>query len=314
MITQLGYMGLAVSDLLSWERYATRVLGMGVRQIGGGISYLTMDDHHHRIVLHGGSPDDLAYLGWQVDTPAALATVSEKLRSVGVSVYHADAVELAVRKVSDLVWFEDLNGVRHEIYVGPLKVSNEPFKPGRPISRFVTGDLGLGHAVVWAVTDLEESTRFYVDVLGLRVSDYIDLSIDLPGLGNAVFFHCNARHHSFAVLESPGRRRAKTLDHFMVEVNSIDDVGSCFDILDEEGVALATTLGRHTNDEMLSFYMITPSGFRVEYGWGGRLIDDETWVVTQHRHKAIWGHKAVQPRIEHAWPSSETRPAPPIAD
>ena len=27
-----------------------------------------------------------------------------------------------------------------------------------------------------------------------------------------------------------------------------------------------STLGRHSNDQMVSFYMSTPSGFEVEYG------------------------------------------------
>ncbi|MFD0567797.1 hypothetical protein ACFQ2M_41870 [Kitasatospora saccharophila] len=33
----------------------------------------------------------------------------------------------------------------------------------------------------------------------------------------------------------------------------------------------------HPNDHMFSFYVRTPSGFSVEYGWGGLLIDDATW-------------------------------------
>jgi hypothetical protein len=52
-----------------------------------------------------------------------------------------------------------------------------------------------------------------------------------------------------------------------------------------------STLGRHSNDQMVSFYMSTPSGFEVEYGWGGRLIDDATWQVQRHDRGTLWGHK-----------------------
>ena len=39
------------------------------------------------------------------------------------------------------------------------------------------------------------------------------------------------------------------------------------------------TLGRHTNDLMTSFYVRTPSGFEIEYGTGGLVVDDDTWEV-----------------------------------
>ena len=49
------------------------------------------------------------------------------------------------------------------------------------------------------------------------------------------------------------------------------------------------TLGRHTNDHMVSFYMASPSGFEVEYGWGARTVDDSTWQVQQHTTGSMWG-------------------------
>ena len=63
----------------------------------------------------------------------------------------------------------------------------------------------------------------------------------------------------------------------MVEYNSLDDVGQGYDLLQYKKDAIAYTLGRHTNDYMTSFYSNTPSGFFVENGWGGRIIDQNTW-------------------------------------
>ena len=51
------------------------------------------------------------------------------------------------------------------------------------------------------------------------------------------------------------------------------------------------SLGRHTNDLMTSFYVRTPSGFEIEYGTGGRLVDDETWEIGQYDTQSMWGHK-----------------------
>ena len=85
--------------------------------------------------------------------------------------------------------------------------------------------------------------------------------------------------------------RDKRMWHFMLEANSIDDVGSALDLASKTGVPVVSTLGRHSNDQMVSFYMSTPSGVEVEYGWGGRLVDDATWQVQRHDRGTLWGHK-----------------------
>ncbi len=77
--------------------------------------------------------------------------------------------------------------------------------------------------------------------------------IDTAG-GPAIFFHVNSRHHSLAIL--------------------------------------AMTMGRHTNDHMMSFYVRSPSGFEIEYGWGAALVPDaDDWVVTHMTTTSIWGHR-----------------------
>jgi hypothetical protein len=100
-------------------------------------------------------------------------------------------------------------------------------------------------------------------VLGFRVSDYMNTMVFLRG---------NPRHHSVAFqprMPDLPRSRDKRMWHFMVEANSIDDVGSALDLASKAGVPVVSTLGRHSNDQMVSFYMSTPSGFEVEYGWAG---------------------------------------------
>jgi hypothetical protein len=100
------------------------------------------------------------------------------------------------------------------------------------------------------------------------------------------FFHLNGRHHSFAMVGS-GR---KGLHHFMVELQSLDDVGQGYDLAQADG-NVAYTLGRHSNDHMMSFYATSPSGFFVEYGWGARVIDPDTWQPHETTDgPSYWGH------------------------
>ena len=94
-----------------------------------------------------------------------------------------------------------------------------PFKPGRSISGFRTGPLGMGHAVLH-VKDINDAVPFYRDVLGFRLSDYMLRPF------NAYFFHANPRHHSIAFIET-GRNATH---HLMVELFTLDDVGQCYDL------------------------------------------------------------------------------------
>ena len=52
-----------------------------------------------------------------------------------------------------------------------------------------------------------------------------------------------------------------------------------------------STLGRHANDHMISFYVRTPSGFDIEYGTGGLTVDDATWVARHTTAHSVWGHR-----------------------
>ena len=84
----------------------------------------------------------------------------------------------------------------------------------------------------------------------------------------------------------------QNLHHFMVEVYSLDDVGQGYDLAQLEDGRVAYTLGRHTNDYMTSFYSHSPSGFFVEYGWGGRVIDPGIWQPHETNDgPSLWGHE-----------------------
>jgi len=79
--------------------------------------------------------------------------------------------------------------------------------------------------------------------------------------------------------------------HFMLETNTLDDVGAALDLATAAGVPVVSTLGRHSNDQMVSFYMSTPSGFVGRVRLGGRLVDDAVWQVQRHDRGTLWGHK-----------------------
>src|SRR5277367_5801530 len=281
-VTQLGYLGLSVSNLGAWEIFATEVLGLQIAgKTADGSLLLRMDEYHHRFIVSEDGADDLAFAGWEVPDEPALINLASQIKEAGVEVQLGSLEEANLRGVAELIKFTDPSGTPMEAYFGPLISYENPFRSPRPIAGFDTGTMGLGHIVIRA-DDQDKNLHFYRDVLGMRISDFIDLKMRRGRPTDNLrltFMHCNPRHHSiaFGVIPLP-----KRLLHFMLQVKSIDDVGSTYYTALDAKAEISASLGRHTNDHMVSFYMRTPSGFEVEYGYGARTIDDSVWKVERH--------------------------------
>ena len=264
-ITALSYLGVRSDKLADWSGFASGLLGMQQVDKGGKVLSFRMDDHKQRFVVSDEQGETLAFMGWEVESQSDLQAYANRLSDAGVEVNLGSRSLSDRRFVSDLVWFVDPDGNRNELVWKP-HLTEEPFVPGRPVSGFKTGSLGMGHAVLH-VRDAEALLPFYRDLLDFKVSDYGMSPYPM------YFFHINGRHHSFAMIGS-----GKTgFHHFMVEFGNLDDVGQGYDIALQTPEMIAFTLGRHTNDYATSFYAHTPSGFFVESGWGVRVIDTETW-------------------------------------
>jgi 3,4-dihydroxy-9,10-secoandrosta-1,3,5(10)-triene-9,17-dione 4,5-dioxygenase len=239
-----------------------------------------MDDQPYRLAVVNGTEDRLVCSGWQVPDSRALDQAIAELASAGVVTKEGSADEATDRRVGRVVRLHDPGGAELELYCSPV-LDNLPFVSPAGVSRFVTGELGMGH-VVMATPAFEDTLEFYKSVLGFRDSDSM-----LFGGSRLRFLHCNPRHHSLALFD--GDR--SVLAHFMVEVATIDDVGYGLDRFEEAGIRIKQGLGRHSNDHMLSFYAQTPGRFDVEFGCQGRTIDDATWVTAEITRTSFWGHR-----------------------
>jgi len=290
-VTRLGYLGIEVADLAAWRTFATDILGLeSASRDGDPELFLRMDDHHHRFALTPGERDDLALIGFEVPSSADLRQIGDRLEATGHPVTWGKEADRDARRVVDLFRFDDPSGIVCEAYCGPLVRRDAPFRSPRPIGSFATGALGMGHITI-TVDSLEDSLRFYCDLLGFRLSDWVRPQPErgVESTLNLAFLHCNPRHHSLAFWEAPDA--PKRLHHFMLQMERVDDVGATYDLCQDRGVPIELTLGRHTNDEMLSFYMGSPSGFWVEVGWGAREVDQANWQVELHTTGSSWGHR-----------------------
>ncbi len=299
-VRSLGYAWIESTDPQQWLEYGTEVLGVMVAPgmpLDENLLYLKMDERPFRFAIEKGEQDCLRLLGWELYDAADFEAAKDELDAAGVSWEQGTAEEAQARRVRDLIRLNDPAGNVVELYHG-ADLDYLRFNSPLGIAEFETGfngDMGFGHAVLPA-PNLQETHAFYRDVLGFGDSDsmhfYFSDDPNDPGMGLNFMHVNNPRHHSLALYqgESPSN-----CIHLMVEVMDMDEVGYCLDRVLEKEIPITSTLGRHTNDRMLSFYMQTPGNFPLEFGCEGLQMDWTDYTPTKSALPSIWGHKFQQP-------------------
>ena len=286
-VTELGYATLGVKSLAAWKDFASNILGLEVVDEGeAGRCYLRMDNWHHRLILDEDGADDLTLLGFRVAGQEEFREMARQLADAGVAVQIGTPAEADERRVLEVMKLNDASGYPIEIFHGPQIQPDKPFHPGRRMhGKFKTGEGGLGHLIQRETVGFEKTYEFY-KLLGMRGG--VEYRIPIPGLprpAELMFLHCNERDHTLA-FGPPG---AKRINHLMLEVESFDDVGLAYEIVQKAGLAMAMTPGRHANDHMYSFYFMNPSGWMIEIGWGARAATHQS----EYYQRDTYGHAPV---------------------
>ncbi|MCW2780847.1 MAG: extradiol dioxygenase [Marmoricola sp.] len=289
-IKSMGYVRVASTDLDQWRTFAGKVLGLAEgRGPTDGNLYYRIDEVSARLVVFPSDVDQLAATGWELADHQAIQDAREHLTKAGVEFEEGTAEELAERRVQELVRFTDPFGNVFELFHGISYESRPVVTPYA--AKFVTGDQGMGHIVV-PVDDDVEALRFYTEVLGFRLRDSMSMPGEFVGKepGSKVwlrFLGVNPRHHSLAFLPMPNPSRCV---HIMLEVDELDHVGRALERVKKHKAPLSATLGRHMNDQMVSFYVRSPGGFDIEVGTEGLQVDDARWVARESTAVSYWGH------------------------
>lgn len=287
-IRGLAYVLAETTDLAKWQTYAEGVLGMMTAPSPDGGLYVRMDERQFRFAVRVGARDAYVASGWEVANQAAFQAGLQVLADAGVTVTLGDAALCRLRCAQQVASFQDPSGNSHELVWG-FKSDFVHFASPAGVSRFVTGNIGMGHTVLPSV-DFKKTVDFYQDVMGFGLSDIYnfqpagDAGPTLP----IHFFHCNnGRHHSLAVAGFPVESGCV---HVMVEVENMPEVGRAMDRMQQHQVVQTATLGQHTNDRVTSFYMRSPSNFDIEFGYGGAVIDWQAHITHEFTRVSLWGH------------------------
>ncbi len=272
-IVSLTDVAIGTADPGAWESLGRRLFGAEVVSKNGAVSMVFATGK--ALEVRDGAPGALVRIGWSVRDAAALARISERAEALGPEL-ELSSFRLRADGIFPAMTTIDPDGI--VVHLGTEAVA----------AVAGAGGPDLGHVVMGAA-DLRRALRFYTDVLGLRISDHVRIPLQSGGATSGTFLRAgDRRHHSLALIDTtPGLR------HVMVELADLDAVGRVLDQCDRDGV-VTRTLGRHTNDAMVSFYLRGPDGVEIEVGCGGFFVDEDAWEPTTHDRPSVWGHRFVR--------------------
>ncbi|MBA5689893.1 VOC family protein [Rugamonas apoptosis] len=289
---QLGYLVIESARLDAWRQFGEEALGMELAQRDERLLAFRMDDHQRRIMVQTGGAEDVVAIGWQLRDQAALDTVLARLRWRQIAVTPSTPEQARARGVAQFWQCTGPKGLQIELFTNPL-LNDAPLR--MRTSAFVTGAAGMGHV---AITSRRPAAMlaFWNDIFDARHSD--DIEAHISGLTLDIrFLRVNERHHSIAVACTRGRRMdpiRTRIQHFNVQAATLDDLSAAYVRCRKLGFPIALGMGQHTNDKELSFYVRSPSGFEIEFGWQPIAVDEHGWQPAVHQGISIWGHKPQQ--------------------
>ncbi|QDK97521.1 extradiol ring-cleavage dioxygenase [Acinetobacter tandoii] len=294
-LVRMGYAVIESNKLKEWKVFLEQGLGLHFNdeeQLINEISF-RMDNHAKRLIVQRGSAEDFIALGWQVKDQKTLDIIIRRLaeREIAYEKSHPDEAEQ--RGVKEFWRILGPKKQKIELFI-EAKVTEEPLN--MLTSSFVTGDAGMGHVAITSRKPLKMQ-RFWQEIFDARLSDNIEQVISGITL-DITFLRLNERHHSVAIAttrEVPLDPIRTKVQHMNVQGSSLDDLSNAFQRCKKLGYEMAHEIGQHPNDKELSFYVISPSGFEIEFGWAPLVVDENSWKPTKYFAISSWGHKPENP-------------------
>ncbi len=290
-IKALGYVIIETAQPDKWNEFLTEVAGvMRAADAADGAALYRIDEAPFRFRIERADREWFRAAGYEVANAAAFDALAQGIAAAGRPVEPLTAAQAEARGVTAGFQTSDPAGNGLEFYYGRA-VAATPFVSPKGVSHFVTGEMGMGHAV-FSAPNFEETVSFLRDVVGFHETDMPRFNLmgpDGPSIGFAFMHADNGRHHSIALGEGPVPPSGAV--HVMLEYPNLTEVGKAHDRMKALGYVESATLGRHANDETVGFYVQTPGGFDLEIGCDSLVIDPASWQTTKHEAISVWGHE-----------------------
>lgn len=286
-VHSLDHFSLTLPDLTEAEAFYS-CFGLEVRAEGNDAGLYAFGSPHRWVRLKEGQCKKFGYLSFGIyenDFPA----FRDHLKRMNIS-----GVTPPQASESDGVWFHDDEGNLVEVAVkaksSPIEkstfgevsvaagVAGAPPRSRAPLVR----PRRLSHMALYTA-DVHRKVKFYVDVLGLRLSDHV--------ADFAAFLHGphGSEHHMFAMVKSGG----PGFHHSSWDVGSINDIGLGAEQMLTKGYDKGWGLGRHVLGSNYFYYATDPWGSHAEYSADMDYIPaDCNWQANDHPAEdtyTLWG-------------------------
>lgn len=257
----ISYLRLGCRDLNQMVDFATRILGLELRERTATHAYLRGDNSAFNLCyIEGDERYDAS--AFAVPTLADLAQAEQELSELGFTVQRGDAAACDERRVDAFISFTDPNENRIELVYRP-HVTGVRYFPARDAGITEFGHFGL-HS-----RDIERDLAFWTEVMSARVSDRI---------GDGALLRIDEVHHKIALFSSD----TTGVQHVNFQVASIDDVMRSWYFLQEQNVPVVFGPGRHPTSTAIFIYFLGPDNRVYEYSSGVKRITDEIGYVPRH--------------------------------
>jgi len=287
-VTEIRYVGYGVEDFDAERKFYAEDWGLVEVAVEPGLAWFKTHGHdeHHVVRLHASSRNCVELIALAAGTRNDVDALHQRISEAGCTVVHSPR-ELSAPGEGYGFRFFSPDGLPLEISADVARLEK------RAMERWEGMPVKISHIVLHS-PDHQAMVRFFTDVLGFRISDW---------LGDFMcFLRCNSAHHRVAILPGP-----PCLNHVAYDMLTVDDMMSGASRLKQRGTDLRWGPGRHTAGNNTFSYFCTPNGFAVEYTAELEEVDFET-----HEYKV----HVPAPRVMDQWgigvggPQTMPQPAP----
>jgi catechol 2,3-dioxygenase-like lactoylglutathione lyase family enzyme len=260
-VTEIRYVGYGTSDFDAERAFYADDWGLVEVAATDDMAWFKTHGHdeHHVVRLHRREGNCVEVIALAADSREDVDALLGKVQDAGCRIIH-DARELDAPGGGYGFRFFSPDGLPFEISADVKRADK------RAMERWEGMPVKISHIVLHS-PDHQAAVKFFTDVLGFKVSDW---------LGDFMcFMRCNSAHHRIALLPGP-----PCLNHVAYDMLGVDDMMRGAARLKQRGTDLRWGPGRHTAGNNTFSYFTTPSGFAVEYTSELEEVDFET-----HEHK-----------------------------
>ncbi|MGE8134742.1 VOC family protein [Novosphingobium subterraneum] len=260
-VTEIRYVGYGVKEFDAEKTYYTEVWGL--EPVGEDPNHAWFKaqghDEHHVVQLRRADENRVDVIALAADSRADVDALRTKVADAGCQIV-SEPADLTSPGGGYGFRFFSPDGLMFEVSSDVARGAK------RELARWEGVPVKISHIVLHSPSH-QEAVKFFCDVLGFKVSDW---------LGDFMcFLRCNSAHHRIAILPGPA-----CLNHVAYDMLSVDDMMRGAHRLKIKGIDISWGPGRHTAGNNTFSYFVTPGGFVTEYTSDLEEVDFEA-----HQHK-----------------------------